>query len=137
MPEPGRLVSLLLPALFPSWRFFDRIGPAPEARLGLSPASGGPLTWHPLAPRRASRSIGALVISIFHNPARNEALYIMSLAERLVTEDRAHAAQELQRFAAARAAALGAEAFFLSVWTRDPASGAEEEVYRSGPHGAA
>ncbi len=35
------MLQLLLPALIPSWRFFDRIGPAPRVEYALLWASGG------------------------------------------------------------------------------------------------
>lgn len=132
----ARLAALILPALIPSWRFFDRIGPAPTARYAAQNTAGTPLLWQPLAPRRASRGPLALIASLLHNPARNEALYIQSLAERLITEDRPHAAGELRAFAA-RAASReggGARAFFVSVTVLEPGADAPEEVYRSGPH---
>ena len=122
------LARLVLPALIPSWRFFDRIGPAPIVRVSTT---AEPLHWRQIPPRVATRRPAELIASLFHNPSRNEALYVQSLAERLITQDDAHAARELRDFAAK---AVSGAAFFLSVVVRVPGAGSEEEVYRSGPH---
>lgn len=79
----------LLPALIPSWRFFDRIGPAPHVEYALADAQDSEadgLEWHPVFPRLAYESVGAMLTRLVWSPSRNEALYLVSCAERLLED---------------------------------------------------
>ncbi|MGE0591673.1 MAG: hypothetical protein AB7G23_00935 [Vicinamibacterales bacterium] len=93
------MLQLLLPALIPSWRFFDRIGPAPRVEHVLLGASGGRQTtgpepgtdtsgprWREVHPRPATVSPLAMLRRLFWNPRRNEALYLVSCAEALLED---------------------------------------------------
>lgn len=71
----------------PSWRFFDRIGPAPriECSLAATAAETG-REWRELRPRPARVPIAATIARLFWNPRRNESLFVVSCAERLLEE---------------------------------------------------
>ena len=61
------MFRLLLPILFPSWRFFDRAG----SIVQIEPMKEKPLfTW----------------TALFLNPRHNEYLFLHTLAERIVFE---------------------------------------------------
>lgn len=89
------MLRLLLPALIPSWRFFDRIGPAPRIDYALSETPDDVPAWNEVRPRPAHLSIGTVLARLFWNRRRNEALYLVSCAERLVEEQTQWRAREL------------------------------------------
>jgi hypothetical protein len=70
-----------LRVLFPSWRFFDRLGQVPrlEFRAGADPDALGP--WQPALPPLPRSSWHVL-----YNPAGNYFLAEQSLVERLLLE---------------------------------------------------
>ena len=92
------LLSALLPALLPSWRFFDRIGPAPhvEYSWGAAAVEAG-RAWRPLRPEPAHVALGTLLARLLWNPERNEALFLVSCAERLLEDPSAARADLLWR----------------------------------------
>ena len=81
------LLSSLLPALFPSWRFFDRIGPAPQVEYawGATAADAGH-TWRALRQEPLRVLLPELLASLVWNPDRNESLFLVSYAERLLDD---------------------------------------------------
>lgn len=88
-----KTLSLLLPALIPSWRFFKTVAPSPRVEFQLE----GEDTWqesHPLPQRLGLRDyLRRLVFS----PDRNTQLYMVSLSERLVERETDHSKAELHR----------------------------------------
>ena len=79
------MLQLLLPALIPSWRFFDRIGPAPRIEFALcETADDTRLRWQEVRPRPDHLAAGSLFARLFWNPRWNEFLYLVSCAERLL-----------------------------------------------------
>jgi hypothetical protein len=77
-------IKLLLPILFPSWRFFSSIGPSPRIDVGfVAEESGSPESWNPFRPIPQHITLMQQLIRLFHNPQWNELLYINSCAERL------------------------------------------------------
>ena len=92
-----RLAGLLLPALIPSWRFFDEIAPSP--RIEVATGDGG---WVPLATASPQPGILPAIGRLFWNPDRNEALFLVSLAERVIHDACGHAAGEIMAAARAR-----------------------------------
>jgi hypothetical protein len=110
---PGWL-SLLLPVLFPSWRFFDAIGPALRVEYAL--VDGAELAgarWREYRPRPARRSLAAILGGLCFDPVGNERLFALACAERIAggergfpeREIRARVARSLRGEAAARGAA--------------------------------
>ncbi len=79
-----QLIKLLLPILFPSWRFFSSIGPSPRIDVGfIAEAGGAPESWIPFRPIPSKIMFTQQIIRLFHNPQWNELLYMNSCAERL------------------------------------------------------
>ena len=74
----AQTARLLLPALFPSWRFFKEVGPSPRLELNM-PGTG----WEPAFCLPARVALGGMLRRLVRNGEWNEYLYIMSLAERL------------------------------------------------------
>lgn len=89
-------LKLLLPALIPSWNFFDVIAPAPRveyARLrSIGDAQG---EWREFRPRPQSLSPLAMLMRLVWNPRWNETLFLASCAERLTDEATDHSEAEI------------------------------------------
>ncbi|MFW2588017.1 hypothetical protein [Sagittula sp. SSi028] len=85
-----RIVCLLLPALVPSWRFFREIAPSPRVELRVN---GGP--WRAVMPPPYSLPARTLARRLLWSPERNAALYLVSLAERIVDQGSLRAEAEL------------------------------------------
>ncbi len=89
-------LKLLLPALIPSWRFFDTIAPSPRIEFSLLNAaqdtSGG---WKEFRPRPARLSIRTMLKRMFWNPRWNESLFLVSCAERLMENPTEHRIQAI------------------------------------------
>lgn len=78
-------LQLLLPALIPSWRFFDVIAPSPRIEFGLMhTAQDTPDYWQEFRPRPAHLPFGAMLKGMVWNPRWNESLFLVSCAERLM-----------------------------------------------------
>lgn len=94
-----RTIDLLLPALFPSWRFFKQVGPSPrvEYRI-LENGQGG--AWRESHPIPEHVGLGRMARRMVWNPARNTQLYMVSLSERLVSGLVDHSEAELNRLIA-------------------------------------
>jgi hypothetical protein len=89
-------LKLLLPALIPSWRFFDVIAPSP--RIEFRPAKTPEDTsadWQEFRPRPARLSMNAALQRMFWNPRWNESLFLVSCAERLINHPTEHSRQEI------------------------------------------
>jgi hypothetical protein len=79
-----KLLTLVLPILFPSWRFFSSIGPSPRIELGFSTnAKELPLQWIAFRPLPKTLSFKQHLLRLVHNPQWNELLFINSCAERV------------------------------------------------------
>ena len=78
------MYKLLLPIIFPSWRFFSSIGPSPRIEVGFGVDKNSELrewlSFRPL-PKRINFTLG--IQQLFHNPLWNERLYINTCAEHL------------------------------------------------------
>ncbi len=91
-------LRLLLPAIVPSWRFFDAVTASPRveyARLGAPDDRAE--TWHEFRPRAAVLNPGTMLRSLLWNPEWNENLYLVSLAERLLSATTAETERHSQR----------------------------------------
>ncbi|MCE7797700.1 hypothetical protein LWE61_14210 [Sphingobium sufflavum] len=78
-------LRLLLPALMPSWRFFDAVTASPRVDYALLAAPGeeaGP--WREFRPRPAVLTPGVMLRRLLWNPQWNESLFLVSLAERIM-----------------------------------------------------
>ncbi len=90
-----KTLKLLLPALIPSWRFFDIIAPSPRIEFCLLNTArstvGG---WSEFRPKPAHLPAFEMLKRLFWNPHGNDALFLASCAERLMehpTEHSVHA----------------------------------------------
>lgn len=91
-------LKLLLPALIPSWNFFDVIAPAPRVEYALLASPGDTSgTWREFRPRPEQVSLATLLTRLVWNPRWNQTLFVMSCAERLA-EDRTPAHSEAELF---------------------------------------
>jgi hypothetical protein len=95
-------LRLLLPALIPSWNFFDVIAPSPRIEYVLSPsADDAPSDWREFRPRPAHVSVLAMLSRLIWNPRWNETLFVVSCAERLMDQPTDHSQDEIFRRIAA------------------------------------
>lgn len=93
-----RSLSLLLPALVPSWRFFDTIGPSPRIEYALlSSPDATPEGWQEFRPRPQRISLPSMLARLVWNPRWNETLFLVSCAERLADHPTAHSEDEIYR----------------------------------------
>ena len=89
-------LQLLLPALIPSWRFFDTIAPSPRIEFTLlKTADDAPVNWQEFRPRPLNLSIISMLKRMFWNPYWNESLFLVSCAERLMVSSTEHSNQEI------------------------------------------
>ncbi|MDB5490621.1 MAG: hypothetical protein JWO78_470 [Micavibrio sp.] len=93
----GNALALLLPALIPSWRFFDAIAPSPRIEFALLNARrDGPVIWQEFRPRQKNRlTMGDMVKNLFWNPLWNENLYLVTCAERLINNPADRCGQDI------------------------------------------
>lgn len=78
------MLKLLLPILFPSWRFFSSIGPSPRIEVGfIADKNSQPQEWLPFRPLPKKIKFTLGLQQLFHNPLWNERLYINTCAEHL------------------------------------------------------
>lgn len=82
-----RTLKLLLPALLPSWNFFDVIAPSPRIQFSvLSTKDEIPHQWHEFRPRPEKLTFMQMLKRMLWNPKWNESLFVMSCAERIITQ---------------------------------------------------
>lgn len=78
------MIKLVLPILFPSWRFFSGIGVSPRFDVGFVSHEGDfPSEWIPFRPLPKTLSFTQNLKRLVYNPAWNELLFLNSCAERL------------------------------------------------------
>tara|TARA_R110002124_G_scaffold287216_1_gene471340 strand:+ start:24984 stop:25427 length:444 start_codon:yes stop_codon:yes gene_type:complete len=91
-------VKLLLPALIPSWRFFETVEASPRIEFTLLKAEDGRSDeWQEFRPRPEYLSLSAMLKRLFWNPLWNESLFLVSCAERLMDHPTEHSRQEIRR----------------------------------------
>jgi len=98
-----KAVSLVLPVLIPSWRFFKAIEPSPRVEwrvLALdAPAGTEGGAWVAYQPRPNSVSLAQMIRRLFWNPVWNDALFVVSCTERIAlgVAPTSHSINEIQR----------------------------------------
>jgi hypothetical protein len=91
-----RALRLLLPALLPSWNFFDVIGPSPRIHYQwLDEQLQALAEWREFRPRPAHVSLPTLLRRLPWNAPWNETLFLMSCAERIVQDGNARSEAEI------------------------------------------
>jgi uncharacterized protein (UPF0248 family) len=89
-------LKLLLPAIIPSWRFFDTIAPSPRIEFALlKTAQDAPTNWQEFRPRPFHLPISSMLKHMFWNPRWNESLFLVSCTERLMENGAEHSSQEI------------------------------------------
>lgn len=88
-------LKLLLPAIIPSWRFFDIIAPAPSIEYALLQTQDTVPVWHEFRPRPENVTAPTMFKRLFWNPYWNETLFLVSCAERLLEEPTPHSSNEI------------------------------------------
>lgn len=93
MPNP---LQLLLPALIPSWNFFDVIAPSPRLEYALiGSADTPPDEWLEFRPRPHRLPAREMASRLLWNPRWNESLFLVSCAERLIDHPTPHSEDEI------------------------------------------
>jgi hypothetical protein len=90
------MLARLLPALMPSWRFFDAIGPSPRLDYAWVHDDTSPTIWHTFRPQPARVGVARMVARLLWNPMQNESLYIVRCAERIVEGETDFPVRELR-----------------------------------------
>lgn len=92
------ILKLLLPAVIPSWRFFDIIAPSPRIQFALLNVENGSSEnkqWQEFRPRPSHLSFLQMLGHMLWNPWRNESLFLVSCAERLLQQPTQHSEDEI------------------------------------------
>ena len=91
-------LKLLLPAIIPSWRFFDFIAPSPRVQYTLLPSvDAQPDIWQEFRPRPQNLSIFTMLGRMLWNSRWNESLFLVSCAERLIDYPTSHSEDEIMQ----------------------------------------
>lgn len=91
------MLQRLLPALIPSWRFFDRVGPALRIEYAWLPGAGAVAEhWEPFRPEPERVPMPVALLRLVWDPRGNHSLYLLSCAERLLETGSGHAEHEIR-----------------------------------------
>lgn len=129
-------LDLLLPALIPSWNFFDVIAPSPRIEYALAPSPAIPQEgWAEFRPRPQRVSTLERLRRLLWNPRWNESLFLVSCAERLINAPTDHSQDEIfSRLAAGLGPAPGAWLSFRLVFvSREDLAIQREVLFQSAP----
>lgn len=96
-----RPFALLLPALIPSWNFFDVIAPSPRIEVARLASPDAERAWLEFRPRPQRVSPLEMLRRLVWNPRWNETLFLVSCAERLIDHPTPHSEDEIFRRVAA------------------------------------
>ena len=89
-------LKLLLPALIPSWNFFDVIAPSPRIQFALlNKEDDTSHVWHEFRPRPVYISFIQMLKRMLWNPTWNESLYMVSCSERIIDKYTPHSEDEI------------------------------------------
>ncbi len=87
---------MLLPALLPSWGFFDVVAPSPRVHYQLLDEHLlAACEWREFRPRPSHVSLPTMLCRLLWNAQWNESLFLTSCAERIVQGDRSHSENEI------------------------------------------
>lgn len=90
-----RSLSMLLPALIPSWRFFDTVAPSPRIEFTILENGNETQSWEEFRPRPEAVSVVTMLGRMFWNPHWNEQLFLVSCSERLMNNPTRHSIDEI------------------------------------------
>jgi len=78
-------LKLLIPALIPSWHFFDIITASPRIQYALlKDKDEAAISWTEFRARPPSVSVWQTLSRLFYNAKWNESLFLVSCAERIM-----------------------------------------------------
>ena len=117
-----RLLLLVLPILLPAWRFFKTVEASP--RIEWSAGQG----WQPLFPPPARVNLWQILARLFWNPQRNDALFMVSCAERRDDTPTDHSVAEIRARVRRVAGGTGAPLQFRVIFVWDQDASPEHEV---------
>jgi len=90
------ILKLLLPALLPSWNFFDIIAPSPRVQYALLESENETSQkWCEFRPRPARLSFLQMLGRMLWNAKWNESMFVVSCAERLIDQPTQHSEDEI------------------------------------------
>lgn len=96
--SPFAGLRLLLPAIIPSWRFFDAVTASPRLDYALlTTPDEAVMLWREFRPRPATLGLATMLRRLFWNAQWNENLYLVSLSERLMSATTAQTEDHSQR----------------------------------------
>lgn len=124
-----RLAQLYLPCLFPSWRFFEEIGPSPRIEVRRAPDAD----WSELHEPPATLVPRQYLLRLFHSRDWNAHLYLVSTAIRHAVEPTHHTETTLNRIIAARIGGTRPFAFRIVFVAREGQRIGKFVDYESGP----
>ncbi|EEB84014.1 hypothetical protein RGAI101_1164 [Roseobacter sp. GAI101] len=79
-----KTLSLILPVLMPSWRFFKTIEPSPRVQWRfLTDKNATTGDWQDFRPRPQAVTAVQMIGRLFWNPVWNDNLFVVSCAERI------------------------------------------------------
>jgi len=91
-------LALVLPVVFPSWRFFKSVEPSPRVQWAiLANADETPERWHDFRPRPARVTFLRMLARLAWNPHWNDTLFVVSCAERIQQSPTPHSINEIAR----------------------------------------
>lgn len=89
-------LKLLLPALIPSWNFFDTISPSPRIEYSLlSSEDEKTSSWIEFRPRSVQFSFKETLKNMVCSPKVNETLFLVSCAEKIIEKYTPHSEKEI------------------------------------------
>lgn len=91
-----RVVYLVLPALFPSWRFFKTVGPSPRVEVRVH-RDDCVTDWREALPRPTRMRLADQLKSLFWSARVNQRLFLVTCGERLAEEPDPRVDQMLRR----------------------------------------
>lgn len=90
------IFNLLLPVVIPSWRFFDVIAPSPRVEYALLRCVDQKIIdWKEYSSDISTISFGVMLWRMVWNAQRNNELFVVSCAERLIEQPNAHSCDEI------------------------------------------
>lgn len=91
------LTTWLAPVLFPSWRFFDRVGTGLVLEFAwVTPAAADITDWREFSEVPERYSWTRALLKLFVNPRGNDRLYVYAQCEKILTEESAKALEEVR-----------------------------------------
>lgn len=89
-------LKLLIPALIPSWNFFDTIASSPRIEYARMEAPDRIAEgWREFRPRPQHLGGPGVLLRLIWNARWNEALFVVSCAERLLAAPTVHSQDEI------------------------------------------